>query len=82
MDNRKNSKCDRGFKMTFQKIARLGVAVIVTMLLSEVAPEAVNAVLILILVGLVLGHYSSFAFMADWLGKLSGDRVPDKNKKS
>jgi len=66
--------------MTFQKIARLGVAVVVTMLLSEVAPGAVNAVLILILIGLVLGHYSSFTFMAEWLGKLAGDQTP-KNKK-
>jgi len=66
--------------MTIQKMARLGVAVIVTMLLSEVIPEVVNAVLILILVGLVLGHYSSFSFMADWLGTLSGDRTSETKK--
>jgi len=66
--------------MTIQKMARLGVAVIVTMLLSEVIPEVVNAVLILILVGLVLGHYSSFSFMADWLGALSGDRTSETKK--
>jgi len=61
--------------MSFQKFARVGVAVIVAMLLSEVMPEIVNLVLILILVGLILGHYSSFTFMADWLGKLSGDQA-------
>jgi uncharacterized membrane protein len=61
--------------MTFAKLARVGVAVIVAMLAAEVAPEAVNAVLILILVGLVLGHYSEFSFMADWLGTLSGDQT-------
>ena len=60
--------------MTFDKFARLGVAVVVTMLLSEAMPEAVNAVLILILIGLILGHYSSFTFMSDWLGKLAGDQ--------
>ena len=65
--------------MTFQKLARIGVTVIVTMLLSEVMPEVVNGVLILILVGLILGHYSSFSFMADWIGKLSGDSAT-KNK--
>jgi preprotein translocase subunit SecF len=59
--------------MTFQSMARVGVAVIVTMLMAEVIPEVINGMLILILLGLILGHYSSFTFMADWLGKLSGD---------
>jgi hypothetical protein len=57
----------------FMSAARLGVAIIVVLLLAEVIPEAVNAVLILVLVGLILGHYSSFTFMADWLGKIAGD---------
>lgn len=59
--------------MNFSKMARVGVAVIVTMLMAEVIPEVINGMLILILLGLILGHYSSFTFMADWLGKLSGD---------
>jgi len=61
--------------MTFAKLARVGVAVIVAMLAAEVIPEVINAILILILVGLVLGHYSEFSFMADWLGTLSGDET-------
>jgi hypothetical protein len=65
--------------MTFAKFARLGVAIVVTMLLSEVMPEIVNGVLILILIGLILGHYSSFSFMADWLSALAGD-TKIKNK--
>jgi preprotein translocase subunit SecF len=67
--------------MNFGKAARLGVAVIVTMLMAEVAPGVVNGVLVLVLVGLILGHYSSFSFMADWLGKLSGDEAVSKSKK-
>ena len=64
--------------MTPLKLARIGVAVIVVMLMSSVVPEVINAVLILVLVGLVLGHYSSFSFMADWLAKIAGDQTAKK----
>ena len=73
MDFGPDRQSDRGDKMNFSKMARVGVAVIVTMLMAEVIPEVINGMLILILLGLILGHYSSFTFMADWLGKLSGD---------
>lgn len=40
--------------------ATLMVTVVVVILLAEVSPSAVNALLILILLGIVLGRYGAF----------------------
>jgi len=40
--------------------ATLMVTVVVVLLLAEVSPSAVNALLILILLGIVLGRYGAF----------------------
>jgi hypothetical protein len=49
-----------------------GLAVAVTVGLSEFIPEVVNGVLILLIVGVLLGHYSSFTFASDWLSSILG----------
>lgn len=40
--------------------ATLTISVVVVLLLAEVSPEAVNAFLILLLIGIVLGRYTAF----------------------
>jgi len=44
--------------------ATLALASTVILLLAEVAPEAVNAFLILLLMGIILGRYQSFEKLA------------------
>lgn len=40
--------------------ATLTIAVVVVMLLAEISPEVVNAFLLLLLLGIVLGRYQAF----------------------
>ena len=40
--------------------ATLTVTIVVVLLLAEISPTAVNALLILILMGIVLGRYGAF----------------------
>jgi len=40
--------------------ATLTVTIVVVLLLAEISPTAVNALLILILMGIVLGRYTAF----------------------
>jgi len=51
--------------------ARLVVVIVLVMALAEAIPEAVNAILVVVLVGIALRRASSFAKLFDWLGKLS-----------
>jgi hypothetical protein len=51
-------------------LARLLIVILLTVALAEVAPEFVNIVLALILVGIVLGHWKSFSGLASMLGSL------------
>jgi hypothetical protein len=51
---------------------RLILVILLAVALSEFAPEAVNAVLILILAGLFLSHYKAFAVLGQQLGNLKG----------
>jgi hypothetical protein len=48
--------------------ARLMLAILVVMALAEFIPEVVNSFLILLLVGILLGHWVQF----QWLTKLIG----------
>lgn len=41
-------------------IARLIIVILLTVAISQIAPEAVNAILFLILVGILLSHWRSF----------------------
>ena len=43
---------------------RLTIAILIVILLAEVAPEAVNALLALLLVGLIVGRWQAFAGLA------------------
>ncbi|WP_322510722.1 hypothetical protein [Chloroflexus sp.] len=49
---------------------RLAIAIIVVLVLAEFAPEAVNAVLILLLVGMLLGRRRSFEMLAAFIGTI------------
>lgn len=51
--------------------ARLVIVILLAVALSEAIPEIVNAILILILAGLILGHYRQFSGLANVLGDLS-----------
>jgi len=50
--------------------AKLALVVLVAVMAAEAAPTAVNSVLILILVGLVIGHWSQFSGLATILGSI------------
>lgn len=58
--------------MTLPFYARLALVCLIAVALSEAIPEAVNAVLILILAGIILGHWEKFSFLAQALGTLKG----------
>lgn len=66
MAQQKNSAPVLGF------YPKLAIVILLAVAASEVAPEAVNAVLLLILLGLVLGHYGAFASLAGVLGSIGG----------
>jgi len=50
--------------------AKLALVILIAVAAAEVAPEVVNAVLILILIGLVLGHWGQFEGLARVLGSV------------
>jgi len=49
---------------------RLIIAILVVLALAEVAPEVVNAILLLMLVGMILGRWPAFAWLANIIGSL------------
>jgi len=49
---------------------RLTVVILVTVALSEAIPEIVNTILLLILIGLILGHYQKFSYMTQLVGSI------------
>jgi hypothetical protein len=51
---------------------RLFLAFFLIILISEWMPEAVNAILVLVLVGILLGNWKSFSGLFNFLGK--GDK--------
>lgn len=55
--------------------ARRVLVVLLILLLAEWVPGLVNAILALVLVGLILGHWSSFSFLAVWLTAIFGDEI-------
>lgn len=50
---------------------KLAVGILIIYLFSEIAPGFVNAVLILVLVGLVLAQSGKFAALADWVSTIT-----------
>ena len=59
--------------MNIPFIGRLIIVVLLTVALAELAPDAVNVVLALILVGIVLSHWKDFAGLSSVLTSLGGD---------
>lgn len=47
----------------FPFYGKLAIVILIVIALSEAIPEVVNAILLLILVGLILGHYTKFTFL-------------------
>lgn len=56
--------------MTLPFLARLVIVILLVVALSQVAPEAVNAILILVLIGILLSHYKSFQGLTSILANL------------
>ena len=54
------------------KFIRFGIAFLLVFFLADLMPQVVNGVLILIVVGVVLGHYSSFEGLANILTSIGG----------
>lgn len=55
-------------------IARLIIVIALTVILAEIAPEAVNAILLLILIGLVLSNWKAFSQLNSLIGTLGDDK--------
>lgn len=51
-------------------LAKLAIVILITVAISEIAPEAVNYILLLVLVGAVLGNWKEFAGLATLFGSL------------
>jgi hypothetical protein len=49
---------------------KLAMVILLAIGLAEIYPELVNAVLFLVLVGLLLGHWSDFSGLAKLLGSI------------
>lgn len=56
--------------MTINPIVSYIVALLVVIALSEVMPEAVNAVLVLVLIGILLMRFPAFAGLVNSIGTL------------
>ena len=50
---------------------KLAIVIVIAIGLAELYPEFVNAVLFLVLVGLILGHWGQFSGLAKILGTVS-----------
>lgn len=55
-------------KNDFPFYGKLAIVIIIVVALSEAIPEVVNTVLVLILAGLILGHYTKFTFLTQLIG--------------
>jgi len=53
-------------------LARLVIVILLTVALAEFAPEAVNALLALILIGIVLSHWKDFQALTKVIATLGG----------
>jgi hypothetical protein len=62
VENKSSKVLDIGF------YPKLAIVILVAIAAAEANPELVNAVLVLILLGLVLGHWSQFSGLASILG--------------
>lgn len=51
-------------------LVKLAIVILITVALAELAPEAVNAVLGLILIGAILGNWQEFKGLATLIGTL------------
>lgn len=49
---------------------RLAIAILVVLALAEVAPGAVNAILLLLIVGMALGRWPAFAWLANFISRI------------
>ena len=49
---------------------KLGIVILLVVALSEAAPDLVNAILVLILIGAILGNWQEFSGLAAILGTL------------
>lgn len=55
-------------------LARLIIAILLMVALAEVAPDLVNAVLALLLIGIVLTNWKSFSGLSSLLASLGGKK--------
>lgn len=47
---------------------KLGITVLIVVALSEAIPQVINTILVLILAGLILGHYTKFTYLTQLVG--------------
>ncbi len=53
---------------------RLAIVIVIVVALSEAMPEVVNYLLLLILIGLIVGHYKQFAYLNVLLGTVASGK--------
>lgn len=51
-------------------LARLIIVILLVVALAQVAPEAVNAILLLVLIGIILSRWKSFQGLTQIIGTL------------
>lgn len=51
-------------------IARLIIVILLVVALAQIAPEAINAILSLVLVGIILSRWKSFQALAQVIGTI------------
>jgi hypothetical protein len=56
--------------MKIPQIAKVVIVILITVALAEVAPEAVNYILLLILIGVILGNWKEFSGLASVFSSL------------
>lgn len=54
--------------------ARLAIIVVLVMVFGEFAPGPTNAVLALVLLGIILSRYQAFSAIAPYVAKLTGGK--------
>lgn len=47
---------------------KLAITILIVVALAEAIPEVINTILLLILIGLILGHYTKFTFLTQLIG--------------
>lgn len=55
------------------KLFRYSLAVLILIGLSEISPRLVNGILVLVIVGVILGNFTQFQWMVNFIAAIGGE---------